>query len=50
MFVYTITLAEVVGGLPVTIPRYLLVGVYLCNQLFIVVAITFFIVLNVKPY
>ena len=41
VFVYTLTLVDVVGGLPATISRQLSVLVYLCNRLVIVVAIAF---------
>ena len=40
-FVYTLTLVDVVGGLPVTISRYLSLLVYLCNKFIIVVATAF---------
>ena len=41
VYVFTLTLVDVVGGLHVTISRHLFVLVYLCNKLIIVVAIAF---------
>ena len=39
VFVYTLTLVDVIGGLPVTSSRHLFVLVYLCNKFIIVVVI-----------
>ena len=36
---YTLIFADVVGGLPITIPRHLSVLMYLCNKFVIVLAI-----------
>ena len=50
VFVYTLTLADVVGGLSVTISRHLSVLLYLCNMLIIVVAIVFVYLLMLNAF
>ena len=41
MFVNTLTLVDVIGGLPATISRHLYVLLYSCNKFVIVVALAF---------